>query len=233
MTEETQVQAVNAEGVSPQVETPNPNGVAQPTPVQQPTVDVEKLVAKYEGDIRNLKSSLQKREAQVSAEWKQRYDAIQNEMQQVRMSKMNEEERKAYEIQLQSEEHKNLQTQLAELQSDRQMTQATLEAYSFFIQQGVPAEKLDLTGGYEAVTRAGWESITNELARYRQSQSAPTQPAKPELSPLPTAPSVVTDKGTPAGGTTWAALVAAYGTREAVYRAVEEGRAPASIIPLE
>jgi hypothetical protein len=240
MTEEVQpIQGLeNGAGVSTPssqvVETPNPGRVSEikETPAQPP-VDVDAIRAKYEQDINNLKSSLQRRESQVSAEWQDRYTKLQKEMHEVRMSTMTEEDRKRYEAQLQTEEYQSLQSRLAELENERQTSTATFEAYQFFLSQGVPPTAMNLTEGYEGVTRAGWGYITDELSRLRQVATNPQPQPKPEPAPLKDAPGVVTDKGIPATGTTWAALVAKYGSRETVYRAVEEGRLPASIIPTE
>jgi Skp family chaperone for outer membrane proteins len=225
-------------GENPTPDAPEQSGVAQPaTPVQNPPADVEKKLkaeyeeklTRYQTDLNQMKSSLQRREAQVNADWQKRYDGLQNQMHEVRMSKMTEEEREAYEAQLQNEEMRTLQQQLAELQTERQTMAQSMEAMSFFLQQGVPAKALVLNEGYDMLVRSGWDNITNELNTLRQSRVNPQPQPKPE--PLPQAPSVITDKATPASGTTWAALRQRYGSDEAIYRAVEEGRLPPSVIP--
>ena len=228
-----QVPGSNTEGVSAQpVETPNQGGVTeQVTPAPKPDVDVEALKAKYEKDINNLKSTLQRQTSQVNKEWQERYGELQTQMHQTRMQSMTDEERERYERQLESEEFQSLQAKLAEIENEKQLMNSTVSAFSFFIQQGVPADKLNLADGYDAVVSAGWGHLTSELATLRQAAANP-QPQKPvEPAPLKSAPGVVTDKGIPASGTTWAALRAQFGTDEAVYRAVEEGRLDPSIIP--
>lgn len=228
-------------GVSP-AETPNtsdPGVAAQQASTPNPSpVDVDALKAEYEGklskyqqDLNQMKSSLQRREAEVEKQWQSRYRELQNQMHQTRMASMTEDERANYERQLESEEFQNLQSRLADLENERAQQASTVSAYSWFIQQGVPADKLNLTEGYDAVVNAGWTYLNDEISRLRAAAANP-QPQKPvEPAPLKSAPEVVTDKGTPGGGTTWAALRAKYGTDEAVYRAVEEGRLPASVIP--
>ena len=228
------VQGSVTEGVSAQpAETPNQSGVAATpvTPDAQPPVDVEAMRAKYERDINQLKSSLQKQTAQVEREGQQRAAELQRQLHEARMQGMTEEERGRYERQLESEEYQGLQSRLAELENEKASQVATVNAFQFFVSQGVPAEKLNLNEGYDAVANAGWQYLTGELARLRQLAAAP-QPQKPvEPAPLKQAPGVVTDKGIPATGTTWEALRAQYGSDEAVYRAVEEGRLSASVIP--
>lgn len=222
-------------GVSSVGETPNApdSGVTAQavTPTPSTPVDVETLKAKYEKDISQLKSSLQRQTAQVEQQWQSRYSELQKEIHNVRMQGMTDEERARYERQLESEEFQNLQSRLAELENEKAQQAATVGAFTFFTSQGVPADRLNLAEGYDAVVTSGWQYLTEELARLRQLAANP-QPQKPiEPSPLKPAPNVITDKGTPASGTTWAALRAQYGSDEAVYRAVEEGRLPVSMIP--
>ena len=228
------VQGSGTEGVTEQPAVmPDQSGVAASpvTPNPQPPVDVEALKAKYEKDINKMKSSLQQQTSRVEQQWQSRYGELQSEMHKIRMQGMTEEERGRYERQLESEEFQSLQSRLTELETEKAQQAETVNAFGFFIQQGVPADKLNLSEGREAVVSAGWQHLTEELARLRQSAANP-QPIRPtEPPPLKQAPDVITDKGTPGSGTTWTALRTQYGTDEAVYRAVEEGRLPASVIP--
>jgi len=222
-----------ASGVADATPTAADNGVTAPaaTTNQTPPIDVDALKTKYESDISAMKSTLQRNTAKVEKEWQSRYSDLQRQMQEVRMSTMTEEDKTRYERQLESEEFQSLQHRLTELETEREQQVQTVNAFSFFTSQGVPAEKLNLAGGYDEVVSVGWQHLTGELARLRSAASNP-QPQKPtEPAPLKQAPDVVTDKGTPSSGTNWVALRAQYGTDEAVYRAVEEGRLDASIIP--
>lgn len=203
---------------------------ATPTQITNP-VDVEALKAKYEKDINSLKSTLQKQTATVEKEWQSRYNDLRQQMHEVRMSSMTEEDRAKYERQLENEEYQSLQSRLAELEQRDAQQAATVNAFQFFMQQGVPADKLNLAEGYDAVVNAGWQYLIEERNQLKAQLANPPQPKPVEPAPLKEAPSVVTDKGTPASGTTWAALRAQFGSDEAVYRAVEEGRLSASVIP--
>jgi hypothetical protein len=214
------------------------SGVAQPTPANSP-VDVDALrsdyeskLAKYEQDIRNMKSTFQSRESQVTKEWQDRYANLERKLHETAMRGMTEDERAKYERQLESEEFQSMRERLAEMESERAMMANTMSAYNFFIQQGVPANLLNLSDGYDAVVNTGWQYLTNELAELRAAKANPQPQPKSEPAPLKQAPGVVTDKGTPASGTTWAALIAEFGSLEAVFRAVEEQRLDPSVLPM-
>jgi len=221
-------------GVTKVTPDPSTSGVAatSATPASPKPVDVDALRAKYEGDISQLKSTLQKREAQVTKEWQDRYTGLERKLHDTAMKSMTEDERARYERQLETEEFQSLQSKLAEIEGEKQLMASTVSAYSFFIQQGVPANLLNLSDGYDAVVSAGWQHLTSELAELRATKLNPQSQKPSEPAPLKTAPGVVTDKGVPATGTTWAALKAQFGSEEAVYRAVEEQRLDPSVIPM-
>lgn len=226
------IQTANTEGV-PAEGTPNQGRVVEnTTPVQRPEVDVDALKQKYEQDIAGLKSSLQRREAQVTKEWQERYSGLERRLHETAMKSMTEDERARYERQLEVEEFQSLQERLAEIESEKQAMASTFSAYNFFIQQGVPANLLNLSDGYDAVVNAGWQHLTSELAELRAARSNPQPQPTNQPAPLKQAPGVVTDKGTPASGTTWAALIAEFGSMEAVFRAVEEQRLDPSVLPM-
>jgi len=219
-------------------ETPASGGVAASATPAQPPVDVESLRAefekeraKFQNDLNSMKSSLQKQTAQVNADWQKRYDEAQRQIHETRMSTMTDDERARYESQLQSEEYQTLQSRLAELEQKEAQQVATVNAFNFFTNMGVPANRLDLSQGYEALVNAGWAFVAEELTQLRQRAANPQSQKPVTPNPLPQAPGVVTDKGTPNNGTTWEALRRQFGSDEAVYRAVEEGRIDPSVIP--
>lgn len=219
--------------------TPNTSAevVSKETPSQTPAVDVDAIRADYEAkmaklsqDVNNIKSTFQRREAQIQSDSQRQIAELKREMQQSRMSQMTDDDREAYEASLISEELTTLRSELETERMGRAQMQQMLDATKFFMERGVPMEKLTTNEGYEALTVSGWKVIDEELTRLRAIAS---NPPKKELEPLKEAPKVVTDKSIPAGGTTWGALIAQFGSREAVYRAVEEQKLHPSIIPLE
>ena len=220
-------------GVSvPETPAPDSGVVAQPTmPAQTAQVDVDALKQKYEKDINSLKSTLQKQTAQVEKEWQSRYSVLEQKVHEARMDKMTDEERASYERQLESEEFQTLKSRLAELENERALQAQTVNAYGFFMQQGVPANLLNLSEGYDSVVNAGWAFLIEERNQLKAQLANPPQPKPVDPAPLKGAPNVVTDKGTPASGTTWAALRQRFGSDEAVYRAIEEQRLDPSVLP--
>lgn len=247
MTPKTQVPGSEATGVtaSPAV-TPavQPGVTAEPavTPAAQPSPDAEtarikaeydKKLEKYEQDLNKMKSSLQSQSSQKDREWQAKYDELQEQLNQARMSKMTAEERKEYEQQLRDEELGKLQEQLESVQTERQTMAQILDAAQFFLNRGVPANKLVMNEGYDALARSGWDYIDAELAELRKQKgtgpTAPEQPANPAA--LHEAPEVDTTKGPPSPGPTWAAYRAKGISDEDVYRNVESGRWPSSAIP--
>ena len=153
MNDLTEVQGAGG-GVSS--ETPNTpdSGVSaqKPTVVETPAappVDVEAIKAKYEQDISKLKSTLQRQTSQVEQQWQSKYSELQRQMHETRMATMTDDERARYERQLESEEFQSLQSRLTELENEKASQAATVNAFSFFTSQGVPADKLNLTEGYD------------------------------------------------------------------------------------
>jgi hypothetical protein len=209
----------------------NQDGVPQGTPEPQNQVDVEKVKQEYEGklsqamqDLNNVKSSLQKRESQITREKDQQIEQLRKQMHEVRMSGMDDTQRKAYESQLINEEYEQTRQKLAEYERKTAEYQQMLDAQEFFLKKGVPADKIILNQGYETLVQSGWDWVTDELTRLRQ-------PQQQQVAPLKTAPSVVTDKSTPSNGTTWAELRTLYGSDENVYRLIEQGQLDPSILP--
>lgn len=231
MPEPTQVAAADSQSVTAQAEpaaqpaTTQTTGVdTQPTPGQQPPADVERIKAEYEArlqvsqrDLNNLKSSLQRQQAQQNAEWQKRYEELQKQFKEVRLNGMDETQRKQYEAQMLSEEIQTLQTQLQEANSKTQEIAAIADAKDFFLLKGVPLDRLVLNQGYDALVTSGWDYVTELLDRYQKGTPKDKPPALPE------APPVVTDKSEPVGGVTWGELVKKYGSEERVFQLADQG----------
>lgn len=228
-------ESVEVEDVASDEATVQDGGVEQSSTPAQPASDVEKLRQEYDlklrsaqDDLNKLKSSLQKREAEITREYQQRQQQLEKEVQNARLSSMDEASREKYLAELKTEEYNRLQQQLQEAQQRNEESSEILNAMQFFVGQGVPAERLVVNQGYNALTASGWAYINEELTRLRAAAS--TQTSKPEKQ-RKTAPGVVTDKATPSKGTTWSELRTKYGSDEAVYQAIENGSLDPSILP--
>jgi hypothetical protein len=227
-----QVQGSDTGGV-PVEGTPNPEaGVSQETPSQSPQPDVEKVKSEYEQkltqmsqDLNQLKSSLQRREHEQRQNYEKQIAETQKQLREARMQGMDENQRKAYEVQMQQEEYQSLQSRLEEYERKNAEYEQMNGAQTFFMQKGVPANRLVLNQGYEALVQSGWDWVSEQLTRVN-SPAQPTQPA-----PLKPAPSVITDKSTPSTGTTWAELRAKYGSDETIYRLIEQGQLDPGVLP--
>lgn len=226
---------VEVEDVAEEEATVQDGGVAaQATPAQSAS-DVEKLRQEYDQklqtaqeDLNKLKSSLQKREAEITREYQQRQQQLEKEVQNARLSSMDEASREKYLAELKTEEYNRLQQQLQEAQQRASEQSEILNAMQFFVGQGVPADKLVVNQGYNALTESGWAYINAELTRLR---NAASNTSKPDSKPRKNAPTVVTDKASPSKGTTWTELRTKYGSDEAVYQAIENGSLDPSILP--
>src|SRR3990167_1679030 len=167
-------QVTDAEDESVVEETTTPaGGVAEEaTPEPQQGIDVEQLRAEYETklqaasqDLNKLKSTLQKQQAEQAKQYEEKQRRLEKQLQEVRMSNMDEGQRKQYETQLQTEEYQNLQTQLQELNQKNHELSVSFEAQNFFLQNGVPANQLVLNQGYDVMVNSGWQYLLGEINR--------------------------------------------------------------------
>lgn len=203
------------------------------TPESQQPIDVEKIRAEYEQrlaqstrDLNAMKSSLQKREAELTSQYEKQKADLQKQLRDIRLGSMDENQRKVYEQQAAQEEVENLARRAADAEQAAQEMARTLDAQAFFVQRGVPADKLVMGQGYDALVNSGWSYIDQELTTLRKSAQSQT-PAKPRK----TAPTVDTNKGIPGSKTSWADLRKRYGSEEHVYQMIEQGLLDPSILP--
>jgi len=219
-------------------------GVANATPSQpldagntgNSNNEIEALRQQFERaqqDLNKMKSSFQRNEAKAQQEWQQRQSEYEREIERLRVSTMDENQRKEYEASAGTRRAQELEQQLAEYQNIATEAQSMLKAQQWFIAKGVPITELDLENGYDSLWNSGMEFITNDYERLRSSSLTPPSapaPAAPQKPPV--APEVVTQTNTPAfSGNTWADLEKMYGSQENVYRLVETGQLDPSVIP--
>jgi hypothetical protein len=200
-----------------------------PSDAEAQIAEYKRQVAKYEADVRALKSASDKRLHDAELTWKQQQAQMQKELQAIRMASMDDDERKQYEASLALEQQQEIVQQLEETKRSAQEYQANLQAIQYFIGLGVPADKLVIDQGYDTLFNSGMEYMTSELKRLKSSPAPAAPPAQPG-APLP--PVVATtSQGLPNTKPTWDDLRKKYGSDEAIYRMVEAGHLPGDIIP--
>lgn len=198
-------------------------------------VDAESLarlkeqLAKYEQDVRNLKSASDKRLHQASTEWQQKEEQLRHELQEVRLSTMDEDARAKYLREIDQTRARELEKKATQAERTAADYEASLSAIAYYTNLGVPLSELALNEGYDALFQSGFKYITTQ---YKKATAAPAAPATTTPPLPPTAPGVVTSNGsTPNLKPTMADLVKTYGDMETVYRLVEQGRLDPAIIP--
>jgi hypothetical protein len=227
---------------------PNAGGVANPVTTTTAPNDVEQRIAavsqKYEKDINALKSSLQRQQAQrereLQAQIRQAQDNAQAEIRRARLSTLDEPQRKQAEAEMAVTEVQTLRQQNEQLQQEVQTRDIMQGWTDWFIQQGVPASKLDRSDP-NALLSSGWEAQAEILSGLRQEVEQLKNPTKPQQPPttqskpnnMPQAPDVLTQTSQVPYVNRWADLEKKYGDRETVYRKVEQGLLPPSALPSE
>jgi hypothetical protein len=220
--------------------TPEAAGVGAPAAPQQvastpgtATVDAgqgqltaAQVQAKYEADIRALKSSLQRQQSETEQQHRQREQRLATELEALKTKGMDENQRRQYELEKAQAEVAQYRDYIGQLQGQVQVTQQMQEWASYFTREmGVAPDRLDMSSP-QALLDSGWGGV-KELTRGGGNRN----PAKPVLA----APEVVTAQAPTPTGNTWAALLARYPgkTQEDIYRMVELEILPASVIPAE
>lgn len=217
--------------------TPVPSGVAPATPAKPPvdatSADIEAKykaeLEKFQNDLNKLKSASQRREGELQKTITERERQYREEIEKVRLGNMDEEERKIYEVERTKERVAELEAQLNAVNEEKEEQMAVNNAYSFFLQKGVPANSLVIGQGLDALVASGWEYISLRLAQLEAAAAAGGQ-RNPPVEP-PKAPNVEVGSGTPAGKPTWDDLVKRYGSREEVYTQIEQRRLSPDILP--
>ena len=240
------------EGDKPVVATATPGdaGVGSPTPgktsedgggktddlqtkLEAALKRADEITEKYERDLRDMKSSLQKGEAERLAEIQDQLTTREAELERIRTQGMNDGERTQYERNQYAKRNEDLEAQLEELQERTAQVEQFQNAKEFFLSNGVPADKLKLDGGVDALSESGWAYLQEELKTLRSKGQAPAAPNAPK------APEVETGQGQVKTAKTWEEVIAKYAqpgehpmaTRERIYREVELRHLPPDVLP--
>ena len=202
------------------------------TPSASP-VDAEALaklqaqVAKYEQDVRNLKSMADKRLNEAERQYQQRESELRAQLEDLKVAQMDEGSREAYLRELDNKRKMELEQRAAQSSQIQEDYQASLHAIQHFTSLGVPLTELVLNEGYDKLFQSGYAYVTGQYQKLASGQTKAPEPPK--------APEVATKNGSSPANIkpTWADLIKSYGSVEAVYRGVETGRLDPTIIPID
>lgn len=207
---------------------------------------------KYEADISNLKSSLQKDKSRSEQEWKQRYESLESAYHQLNMSGMNDAQKASYERDFYANKYQTLQKESNDLKGQIGEHENFGDAVSAFSQLGVGLDRLNLKNGLKGVVESGWAAVGEDLVTLRKemkdaktktsttTKEAPASDTKGKPAPGPKSPPKTSGK---AGGTsvgkTWGDTITSAErllgrtnlTEEDIWRAVENGELDPKILP--
>ncbi len=228
----TQVQGEEVlDATTPASQTPS-ESVASATPSASP-VDAEALaklqaqIAKYEQDVRNLKSMSDKRLNEVERQYQQKESELRQQLEDMKVAQMDDTSREKYLKELDKKRAMELEQKASQSSRIQEDYQASLQAIQHFTSLGVPLTELVLNEGYDKLFQSGYAYVTGQYQKLASGQTKVPEPPK--------APEVVTKNGSnpPNIKPKWSDLEKVYGSREAVYRGVETGRLSPDIIPTD
>ena len=190
----------------------------------------EQVNTKFERDISQLKSSLQKNAAEDKKKWEQEKADYERKLQETQMAGMSESDRKAYQEQMATQRLHQMEDENNRLKMQMTETQQRQGYAQWFIQNGVPIDNLAMSGSVQELVDSGWAALKKQKddLEMQLSKVQGSDKTKPSQSP----PNVIQPQGgVPVSGPTWPELMKKYGGQEQVYKLVEQGTLPPSIIP--
>lgn len=218
-------------GVEGQPSTPSTTSDDAELNIESIQADYEEKFSKLNQDLNAMKSTFQKRESQREREWQQRESQYKQQIEELRLSTMDDEQRKSYEATASARRAAELEQQLQQIEAERYEQEAINRAQNYFLSLDVPITALNLDEGYDALWASGLDYLTAELAEYRKSKQAPQTK---QTAKTVSAPPVVTTNNAPASsGMTWDALKKRLNVTddEEIYRMFETGQLDPSLIP--
>lgn len=205
--------------------------------------EIAKLQEMRERDVSAVRSSLDQRHAREMADVRTQLKEYEDRMHNAAMQNMDEQEKIAYELEVERNRRARLEQELSQERQVREQTNQMNQYAQGFVELGVPYEELDFTDPNSLWT-SGWEGTKKAraelLERVRKLETGETStPAEQPKTTAPEAPKVMTQHGSQPSenrtiGDVIMALKAQYPetqwTEDKVVTQVERGQLPRSII---
>ncbi len=197
-------------------------------------LELERIRLKFEKDMDNLRSSLQKDSGKRVSDLSDRLAQTQRERDEIAMKGMDDAQRAVYERNLAQERADAAEDRAEELEASLKAQVEYQNTVNYFRKEGIPDSALDFTDTQTLATSA-WKYMKEK------SGAAPAAPAAPNAPKTPEAPAVLTTgQGTPATKKTRADLIKEMrlegehpdATLTRIYEGIADGTYSASILPV-
>lgn len=198
------------------------------------------LATKYENDISNVRSTLQKELAESKKEWERRESEYKQQMFELQTKGLPEEEVRALRLQAAEEEIQRLHQERSKLESALEQQSAVRNWTSYFEANGVTSDQLKVDGTLQELVNSGMSAITaqnaelkRKIAKMEGGQTETTEEVEMPSDPTNVSNGHILVKGKTGVVTksNWPDLVKKYGSMERVYTLVEQGALSKDIIP--
>lgn len=166
--------------------------------------EIADLKAKSERDISNIRSSLDQRYARETKELRDKVREQEDRTHQAAMANMDEQEAKAYQLQVEQERRIRAEEALAKSDADMNAVRAMNQYAQGFMELGVEYSDLDFSSP-DALYTSGWEGVMKSrqglLERIEALEAKSEDPKTPQetpttpVTPTPEAPPVMTQHG--------------------------------------
>lgn len=167
------------------------------------------LRAKYERDLSNLRSTLDRRYSSDQQQWQRENSELKERLNELLYASLDDEDRGEYELELLRDENERLAQQVRHEAYMREQQEAMSQTAKMFNEFGVPYDKFDWSSP-ENFYQSAWgglkdqmQSLRSKVSELEKKVSAPPpeqQPEQPPQSVTPIrkpAPQAFTGKGSP------------------------------------
>lgn len=202
---------------------------------------LQEIEARYKQDFATLRSNYDRKLDQIQRQLQEERAAWSEQLRKAQMASMDDDQKKQFLSQSKEEELQQKVRELEQREAEIKRKADMVEWRQWFIEQGVPASKLDMSDP-EALLQSGWtahgemvNSMKSELEKFKSGQQASESASEEEAGEVEedaSAPVVLPPSGgKPAKGASWDDMVKKYGSTEEVFKAVEQGDLSPDVLP--